>query len=201
MRSYWVRSFDIKLPLVTGRPEWRAPWLRTTRTELSPYVWPEWESPFVRPEREADRPPLAVEIYPVHSMAKLTIRKAAGAIAIYFKREFGYDFPQYESGEHTGRRDRILLLVRESVAIGVICFRWREWDDAPHGLALAWVWLHPYCRAQGVLSGLWPRFRALYGDFMCEPPLSSAMRMFLAGRGECWEHGRDRARCALSREH
>jgi hypothetical protein len=123
-------------------------------------------------------------------------RKATETIACYFRREFGYDFVQYSSEEQTDTRDRVILLTQNRYetksAIGVICFRWRKYSNAPEGLALAWLWIHPYLRNRGILSAYWPIFREAYGAFHVEPPLSSAMKGLLRKMGEC-------PRCGVNR--
>lgn len=121
-------------------------------------------------------------------------RLAVDALAKYFRREFNYDFVQYEANEITDDRDRVYLLTvnRYShwLGVGSICFRWREWTDAPHRLALSWLWINPFLRRKGIVSLYWDGFRNLYGDFLVEPPLSPAMKAFLAKRKECWWCGR-----------
>jgi hypothetical protein len=71
--------------------------------------------------------------------------------------------------------------------VGACCFRWREWQDAPDGWALQWAWFHPWHRRRGLLSRSWPAFRQEFGAFLVEPPLSEAMAVFLAARGETWD--------------
>lgn len=121
-------------------------------------------------------------------------RLAVDVMARYFRREFSYDFVQYEANEISHSRDRIFLLTvnrySHRLGVGAICFRWRVWRDAPPCLALAWVWINPFLRRKGILSTYWEAFRTLYGDFLCEPPLSPAMKTFLAKRNECWKCGR-----------
>jgi hypothetical protein len=70
-------------------------------------------------------------------------------------------------------------LYRDPV-IGACYFAWGGWSDEPPVRLLQWVWLHPYFRRRGLLRDAWPGFRAEFGDFQCEPPLSDAMRAFLA---------------------
>jgi hypothetical protein len=70
-------------------------------------------------------------------------------------------------------------LYREPV-IGACGFKWGGWEDEPPVRCLDWIWLHPYFRRRGLLRAAWPGFRAEFGDFHCEPPLSDAMRAFLA---------------------
>lgn len=107
-------------------------------------------------------------------------------LAKYFRREFQYDSIQYsarESMEKNGTQEAFLWTNDPGCrhfAIGACCFRWRVWTNAPPGWALQWIWLHPYERNRGRLTRAWPYFQDRFGDFHVEPPLSPAMRAFLA---------------------
>jgi hypothetical protein len=143
---------------------------------------------------------------PVTSRSPQALGKAVYRLAQFFRREFRYDFVQYgyegrdDDPEHVaflwvhpeGLGSSDLFMV---TAVGACCFRWRAWRDAPHGHALQWVWFHPYWRRRGLLSEAWPAFRERFGDFVTEPPLSDAMRSFLAKRGECLKCGRGPCSC------
>jgi hypothetical protein len=126
-----------------------------------------------------------LDLLPVTPRSPLRLRRAAEAIARYFKREFDFDFLQYLASERTDPRDQVYLWVDASRdpfdarAVGAACFRWRAGRGGPPGLALAWLWLHPYFRCKGVLSATWPYFRSRLGDFQVEGPLSPAMAAFL----------------------
>lgn len=118
-----------------------------------------------------------------------TNRKAVETIAYYFRRELHFDFLQYEAGEGDPKA-RLFCWVApssygglENRAIGACCFRWRTGEDAlPAGWALVWVWIHPYFRNHGHLTTAWPYFKAKFGDFVVEHPLSPAMAAFLEHR-------------------
>jgi hypothetical protein len=131
-------------------------------------------------------------------------RRAVETLARYFQREFGYDLIQYSADEASDPRDRVFLWLEDRCgsyeAIGAACFRWREWENVPHGLGLAWIWIHPYLRRHGILGAHWDFFRHLYGDFSVEPPLSPAMKAFLAARNECWRCGRGACHCQIKKE-
>lgn len=114
------------------------------------------------------------------------LRQAVYQYAKYFRREFDYDFVQYAVQDEESAR--AFLLVgdigvdhRGPVRFidGALCFRWREWRDADPGWALQWVWLHPYARNRGRLTRAWPQFKAAFGSFHVEGPLSRAMTGFL----------------------
>ena len=130
----------------------------------------------------AYQPPLCVT-----TRSPLSLRRAVYQIAKYFRREFRFDFLQYDyTDEEASARAYLFEAVGNleawprSVMVGACCFRWREWSNVPHGWALQWVWLHPYARGRGILAGHWPYFRQRFGDFHVEGPLSPAMAAFLA---------------------
>ena len=126
-------------------------------------------------------------IWPIDRSSSLNARKATELIAVYFRREFEYDFIQYEAMEPVDPREQVFLITTKNweffndghSAVGAVVFRWREYTDAPHQLVLAWIWIHPFLRRQGILSTYWPVFKKLYGDFHVEAPLSEAMIQFL----------------------
>lgn len=121
------------------------------------------------------------------SKSPLPLRNAVETCAIYFRREFGYDFVQY-SATPFDKDDicaRAFLWVERhhfdwQPTVGACCFRWREYTNAPHAWALQWIWMHPYARGRGLLGAAWPAFRQRFGDFIIEGPLSEAMWGFVA---------------------
>lgn len=124
------------------------------------------------------------------------LRRMVWLMARQFRLEFRYDFVQYgHDGEDEDEKGVAFLWSSTSrqdydwrFAFGACCFRWREWDNAPHGWALQWIWFHPSERRAGHLTSAWPNFRARFGDFFVEPPLSDGMKAFLVkcddGRGD-----------------
>lgn len=102
-----------------------------------------------------------------------------------FKREFNYSTIQWaEDGETDNWADAYLFTNEESRIVGVVVFRYRQYQDAPKGWALQWVWFAPAFRRQGYLSKYWPQLRQRYLDFHVEPPVSDAMKAFLVKRGD-----------------
>jgi hypothetical protein len=119
----------------------------------------------------------------------LPLRKAAERLARYATREGGYDFPGYTAGE----RDQsavVYLWGSEGFgkvpAVGFACFRLRDYSDTGPFQTLCWVWLHPYCRRQGLLKRAWPHFVREHGEFLVEPPLSRGMHGFLSEHTNYW---------------
>lgn len=132
----------------------------------------------------------------VRGRSKMTERKYVEKLAYYFKREFHFDFVQYEANEseswespsyvpsevwlfHTAATDHVRDVGDQPRrVIGAACFR-RE--DIPQALwALDWIWFHPYERGRGHLTRCWPEWEQRYGRFQVEEPLSQAMIRFLA---------------------
>jgi hypothetical protein len=113
--------------------------------------------------------------------------------AHYFRREFGYDFVQFEAHEDvrwTARPQNDdphpYLIAYRNRLVGAACFRWRVYTNVAPTWWLAWIWLHPYARRRGVLTQAWPIFTADHPGFFVEPPLSTAMEGFLTARAYPW---------------
>lgn len=121
----------------------------------------------IKVERGSDRP----------------LRKEVARLAYYFRREFHYDFVQFEEADETPYT--AYLFANETrryprVWAGGCCFRTRSYEDLERPFeALQWAWIHPYCRSRGILKESWATLRANHGDFFAEPPVSPAMRAFL----------------------
>jgi hypothetical protein len=122
----------------------------------------------------------------------LKLRREVERFAIYFRREFSYDFQQFSATEKPKKEQpyAAYLFTNETnhyprVWVGACCFRWRKYQDAEPRWGAQWAWLHPYYRGKGILSGAWDRFHELHGNFLPEPPYSPAMEAFLRKRGKC----------------
>jgi hypothetical protein len=133
----------------------------------------------------------------VYCASLLSLRKAVYACARRFQREFGYDFVQYgHEGRETDPLSRafvwtdgwfssggsaIALPTKRlpRLVVGAGCFRWREWKNHAPSWGLQWVWFHHLARRKGNLTSAWPYFRARFGNFAVEPPVSAAMGAFL----------------------
>lgn len=122
--------------------------------------------------------------------SSLRLRREVERFAIYFRREFDYDFQQFEATERPRKAYAAYLFTSEPNCFprmwaGACCFRWREYKEMDPRWAVQWIWLHPYYRSKGILGRAWERFHELHGNFICEPPLSPAMEAFLKKRGKC----------------
>lgn len=126
----------------------------------------------------------------------LAWRKAAENLACYFRREFGYDFVQYQATEchhdWSLAKDRVLVFAKKSVNTSfedVFCFfgavsvRWIKWSNAPPSWSIEWVWFHPYERGKGHMTKAWPFILQMFPEPSVAPPISPAMKSFLVKVG------------------
>lgn len=124
----------------------------------------------------------AVTTEEVTSGSSARRKKAVAALALFFKREFGYDFLQYSESE-SDPNSRVFLWSTDSFGsrrcYGAVSFRLRVYKDHQPVWALQWVWIHPYHRGEGWLTSIWPYLIKRFGAFDIEPPLSKAMQRFL----------------------
>lgn len=118
--------------------------------------------------------------------------------ALMFKREMGYDFPQWTSPPLRGRTSEVgvayLLTLPEALSTIVGACAFRERDE---GWTMDWVWIAPIYRRRGVLQRYWPRFVGTYGDFPLEYPLSDAMKNFVFKHGTPAQHAEAERRLQL----
>jgi hypothetical protein len=105
--------------------------------------------------------------------------------AVAFKREFAYDFIQWQSakGDDDAHVHGFLLASEKNVIAGACAFRKRE-DQGQSWWTLQWIWIAPKFRRSGILSRYWPEFRERFGDFHVEAPVSEAMQAFLENVGD-----------------
>jgi hypothetical protein len=122
----------------------------------------------------------------VTKRSPIRFRRAVWQMARFFQREGRYDFVGYgyEGKDPDATAHGCLWFdprggAERCAVIGAACFRWMEWDDAPAGWLLCWVWLHPYQRGRGHLARAWPFFRVRFAGFEVDPPFSPAMVGFL----------------------
>lgn len=126
-----------------------------------------------------------VFLHEISEEASKSWRNAVEEHAYYFKREFRYDFVQYDADELLPQR-RAFMWVQEGpprYAFGSVCFFSRQYIE---GLFwdLDWVWVHPYLRRQGLLSAAWPYFIRRFGAFNVTQPVSPAMQAFVGRHGK-----------------
>ena len=98
-----------------------------------------------------------------------------------FKREFRYDFTQWQSpkGDDDPSVCGLLLADENQAIVGALSFRHRTGNDQSGFWVLDWVWICPNERRNGYLSNCWAELRQRFGDFVVEIPVSDAMMAFL----------------------
>jgi hypothetical protein len=127
---------------------------------------------------------IAQDLVRVRHTSPLTHRRAVERFAYYFKREFSYDFPQFEAEDTEDYRAWLFASDQNSPAwraIGAACFRhWLYDGDEKQSWSLQWIWLHPFLRGEGRLKKAWSTFIEEIGEPVeVEPPFSHAMVAFL----------------------
>jgi hypothetical protein len=116
--------------------------------------------------------------------------------AVYFRREFGYDFVQYSEYEDDLTHHAFLFLSTANDKyydkpiyriLGGGCFRLRKYNGFSQFHALQWVWIHPYMRRKGILTKAFDEFMNKFECFEVEAPLSVEMKRFLEKGGSAWK--------------
>jgi hypothetical protein len=126
--------------------------------------------------------PLAdgARLIPVVPGSPRLLRCAVFQVARYFAREFDALYVPYECDDREAHVGFLFASPDRAAVMGACVLRWRGWNLAPWGFGLQWIWLHPCARRRGHLRAAWGLFRALFGAFEPEPPLSRAMQGFMA---------------------
>lgn len=105
--------------------------------------------------------------------------------AVAFRREFHYDFVQWDSpkGDSDPGVHGFLFANDDKIIVGACAFRRRREAEEQYW-GLQWIWVAPKYRRIGVISKRWASFRKRFGDFYIEPPVSEAMQGFLDKIGD-----------------
>lgn len=107
--------------------------------------------------------------------------------AVRFKRDFGFDFIQWEGSDSTKNLEpassgHLFFDHTGTLPLGTIAGACAFWKGES-GWRLRWVWVCPKMRRLGILSHRWPQFLKRYGDFEIEAPLSQEMHSFVMEHG------------------
>lgn len=102
--------------------------------------------------------------------------------AVAFKREFGYDFVQWQSekGDKDPYVQGFLFTDEPGAIVGACSFRRDDKMDNNDFWVLDWVWICPKERRKGHLAKRWERLRKRFGNFRLTFPVSDDMKTFLA---------------------
>lgn len=157
-----------------GDPESSADHRREHKHRMT-YLDPQPHAQLLLARQSETEPELVTTASPTWKHKEMYVRAHA------FKREFGYDFVQWESarGDRDPDAHGVLLSDDAGAIVGACAFRWRQdkWG-------LQWIWICPKQRRQGWLTRRWACLRERFGDFQVEAPVSEAMQAFLKKRGD-----------------
>ena len=106
--------------------------------------------------------------------SSIVLKRAMYKLALYFKREFNYDYIQYDI--HSKNKYIGYMWTEEDVIIGGCLFWWADRDDC---WRMNWAWFHPYVRNRKLLSESWNYFLERHEKFDVDLPLSGNMKTFL----------------------
>lgn len=141
--------------------------------------------------------PLPGGLLIVGSTSPKQYREAVEELGSYFCRELRYDNRPYCAWEHkppaeyctqpkTDEELRAFLFLDPEVShqrrwqtFGAACFRLRRFKDKNSIWIFAWAWLHAAQRRRNHLTRVWPFFKAMFGEFAIQEPLSRDMMAFL----------------------
>ncbi len=103
-----------------------------------------------------------------------------------FKREFHFDFIQWNNPNNSGDPNSFGFLFTDKVGaiVGACSFRDRSADYGKKIFGLEWIWICPRERRSGHLALRWKAFRERFGDFIVEAPVSDSMKGFLKKNGD-----------------
>jgi hypothetical protein len=103
-----------------------------------------------------------------------------------FKREFNYDFVQWQSdkGDNDPYVHGYLFTDGLGAIVGACSFRLPQRERALQQWTLDWIWICPRERRKGHLARRWKTFRERFGNFSLTFPISAEMKTFLAKHGD-----------------
>lgn len=123
----------------------------------------------------------------VDSKAPMWMQKEVYRRAVKFKREFRYDFVQWAGDDvnpvKSGWHGHLFPAGPDGTIAGACAFSNEHPGPGNVEWTLAWVWIAPKYRGQGLLTAHWPGLVERYGNFFIEPPLSEAMQGFVRSYG------------------
>ncbi len=118
----------------------------------------------------------------VRASAGKEIRDAIAAMGRNIRREEHYDFPLLA---FPPKQSVYLWLEKqpccgEFEVVGCACFEKDYYSNLPGVWCLCWIWMQPFARRQGRLTGAWPGFSKRHYPFTPQPPISAGLQQFLS---------------------
>jgi hypothetical protein len=135
----------------------------------------------------AERLAANVQAELVDASSPLWMHEAVLQRARAFRREFSYDFVQWDGSAQRAAPEGCHGYLFAGDAAGTIAgacgFLVEKSGQYAGQWSLHWIWLAPKFRRQGFLKARWNDFLNRYGDFYIEAPLSEAMQGFVRKHG------------------
>ena len=123
------------------------------------------------------------------------------SFALYFRREFRYDFVQW--GRDLMEDDKVSswILSEDRIAYGGINFLHESDKTLGEIWVLHWAWVHPFHRNAGRLSYAWDTVTKGKGPIFLSEPVSQQMALFALKRENIHPASRERLKYWLSGGH
>jgi hypothetical protein len=123
------------------------------------------------------------QVIAVRNNSTQELRRAVHTLAVYFKREFSYDFTQFSIGNDDATA-YLFLTPYTSIPepVGAACFRFRDTKMEDETISpqwwFDWAWFHPYYRGKGILTEFLPIIKKHHPNCLLTYPLSRSMEEF-----------------------
>ena len=144
------------------------------------YLDPKPSKEMLEERKTNDAPELVTSKSPPWKHKEMYVR------ALAFKREFNYDFVQWQGdkGDSDPCVHGFLFTDESGSIVGACSFRRRKKKESEHYWELDWIWICPKERRKGHLSSRWKALRSRFGNFCVAYPVSDDMKAFLAKQGD-----------------
>lgn len=118
------------------------------------------------------------------------VKQAVELMAVYYRRELGFDFPCYGAESSLDDKNRMFVITRTDpwyhkmnqglLAIGFCQFTKGYYNNIDPAIwMLSNIWIHPLFRGKGELQQEWRRFCDIFPPFTVQRPISKTMKAFL----------------------
>lgn len=170
---------DCGLTWSKGDPDWSY-YHRKEHKKRIIYMDPKPNSQFLLARQEESDPELVTLTSPAWKHKEMYSR------AVAFKQEFHFDFVQWHSPKGITDKDTRGFLFGDDAGaiVGACSFRNSNINESGKRWILDWIWICPKQRRVGHLAKRWEEFKSRFGDFYVSPPVSDAMKSFLAKQGD-----------------
>jgi GNAT superfamily N-acetyltransferase len=128
---------------------------------------------------------------PVGPRSVRQLRVRLGNIGRAFKNEFGAGWIQYD--QHGDDGHGFIIAAADGRALGGTTIRLREGQNGEWKFVMAWVWVAPAFRRQGLMRATWETAAKRFPGLLPEPPFSQNAAAFFCTRADVSQEVRDYA--------